>query len=292
MEYAIGIEIGGTKISACLVNDNGVVLEGKRTLTDADEGKAKVLSNMTKCIDELMQNKVKISGIGIGIAGFADQKGKIVFMPNVPLDGLNIGDYVKKKYKIPVYVENDASAFALGEYCFGGYDSKMLLGIIVGTGIGAGIVYDGKIIRGCMGCAGEIGHILLDNNAKQLEVKKNDFESACSGPNIEKKYVEATGKRLNGKGVFSSADSAAKKIVAEEHEILGRLLGSMVNTFNPDTIVLGGGVSKSLDPKLLKKNINRFAIPFSAKLVTVRHTKLDELGGVLGAAALVFRNEE
>lgn len=291
MEYAIALDVGGTKITTCLVDEKGKIIDGERRLTDAGEGKRKVISNIETEIRGMMDrhDDVKVRGIGIGMPGFIDSDGKVVFMPNVPLKGFNIVKHLSKKFGCEVAVENDANCFALGEYHFGGHRSKVLLGLIVGTGVGCGIVSDGKLISGCSGGAGEIGHNLLDNSADLLEVKSNDFESVCSGPNLCRRYAEAGGKETTPKHVFDAGDAAAKKVIDEEYACLGKLLGSMVNTLNPDMIVLGGSVSKSLDPSRLRKEIVKYSIPFSAKLVKVKQTRLDDIAGVLGAAALVFK---
>ena len=290
MEYAIALDVGGSKITTCLVDEKGKIIEGERRLTGVHKGKNAVLYNIISEIENMMnRNKnIKIKGIGIGMPGFINSKGKIVFMPNVPLVGFNIVKHIQKKFKCPVAVENDANCFALGEYSFGRHKSEVMLGLIIGTGVGCGIVSNGRLISGCNGGAGEIGHNLLDNSADQLVVKNNDFESVCSGPNISRRYAEVSGKDITPKQVFTVKDSAARKEIDKEYLCLGKLLGSMVNTLNPDTIVLGGSVSKSIDTSRLKKEIAKFSIPFSAKLVKIKQSKLDDIAGVLGAAALVF----
>lgn len=290
MEYAIALDVGGSKITTCLVDEKGKILDGERRLTGTHEGKKKVLYNITSEIKNMLSKhkNIKIKGIGIGMPGFINNKGSIVFMPNVPLVGFNIVKHIQKKFKCPVAVENDANCFALGEYSFGKHKSDVLLGLIVGTGVGCGIVSNGMLISGCRGGAGEIGHNLLDNSAKQLIVTKNDFESVCSGPNISRRYAKASGTNITPKQVFTTKNSTARKEIDSEYVCLGKLLGSMVNTLNPDTIVLGGSVSKSLNPSRLKKEIAKFSIPFSAKLVKVKQSKLDDIAGVLGAAALIF----
>jgi glucokinase len=292
MEYAISIDLGGTKIATCLVNETGKIVYGTRVLTCSKLGRKKVLENLTGSIRKVMDKykDYNIKGIGIGIPGFVDNKGNIVFMPNVPLVGVNIADYLKKMFSCPVYVENDANCFAFGEYHFGKHKANLLLGIIVGTGIGCGIVYNGRVISGARGGAGEIGHIMLDNTAKKLLVSRNDFESYCSGPNIERRYVESGGKQKICKKIFMSNSPLAKKTVNDEYEYLGKLLGNVVNTLNPDTVIFGGGVSHALDTKRMENEIKKYCIPFTASTMKVKDSRLDDLASVLGAAALVFKH--
>lgn len=290
MEYTIALDVGGSKMTTCLVDEKGNIIDGERRLTGANEGQRKVLFNLTSEIGKMIEKHkdISVKGIGIGMPGFIDRNGKVVFMPNVPLVGLNIVKHLKKRFKCPVAVENDANCFALGEYSFGRHKSNVMLGIIVGTGVGCGIVSNGKLVSGCRGGAGEIGHNLLENSADKLVVKRNDYESVCSGPNISRRYAEAAGRDMTPKHVFESKDPAARKVIDEEYTCLGKLMGSMVNTLNPDTIVLGGSVSKSIRASRLRKEIVKYAIPFSAKLVKVKQSRLDDLAGVLGAAALIF----
>ncbi|MBW2996736.1 ROK family protein [Candidatus Woesearchaeota archaeon] len=290
MRYAIGLDIGGTKIEGALVSEKGKITKRYRISTESKKGRAKVLKNIVEVITQLSKKR-KIHGIGVGIPGFADRKGKIVNMPNVPLKGFNLKDFLKKKFKRPVFIDNDANCFALGEYMFGaGKGSSALIGLIIGTGIGSGIVVDGKVISGCEGGAGEIGHILLDNSAKKLIIGKNDFEAFCSGPNISKRFMKAGGskKDSHAASIARSKDRTAKKTMADEYRYLGIMLGNLVNTLNPDRIVLGGGVSKALYPKKLKQEIAKFSIPFSAKRVSIVKSRLSEDAAILGAAALTF----
>lgn len=290
MRYAIAIDFGGTNVRGAVIDEKGKIIKRYRHPTESRKGKAKVLKNINEVITQLNKNK-RISGIGVGIPGFADRKGKIVNMPNVPLKGFNLKNFLKGKFKRPVFIENDANCFALGEYMFGaGKGSSALIGLIVGTGIGAGIVVDGKIISGCEGGAGEIGHILLENSAKKLIVGKNDFEAHCSGPNISKRFMKAGGSKRDSHpaDIIRSTGSIARKTMADEYRYLGILLGGLVNTLNPDRIVLGGGVSKVISPKKLKQEIAKFSIPFSRKRVSVVKSGLSEETAILGAAALVF----
>jgi glucokinase len=290
VRYAIAVDLGGTKIAAAIVNENGEVMKQRNILTQANLGKKTVMDNMVSVISDLMSSKTdtEITGIGVGIPGFADAEGKVLFMPNVPLVGVNMRTVLEKRFKLPVCIENDSNCFAMGEYFFGGHKSKVLLGVIVGTGIGSGIVSEGHLIRGSQGGAGELGHILFDNSQKKTVIGKNDFEAVCSGPNLAEKYFKMTGTRIHPKRIFVIDDSSAKNVIDEEYDHLGKLLAVAVDMLNPDTIVMGGGVSRSLSSARLKKAVEQYAIPFSAKHVKIACSELGEKAGLLGAAALVF----
>ncbi|MBW2968297.1 ROK family protein [Candidatus Woesearchaeota archaeon] len=292
MKYAIGLDIGGTKIEGCLVSETGKIIDRIRFPAEAKKGKAQVLKNICDVIDYLKkENKGKrVSGIGAGIPGFCDRKGVIIHMPNAPLKGMNLSMYLNKKFGCPVSIDNDANCFALAENMFGaGKGSSTCVGVIFGTGVGAGIVVDGRTFKGCCGGAGEIGHNMVTDKGR-LQIGKNNYESYCGAPYIIKRY-KATGGKIQDpdtKKIFSSKEPKAQMIVRQTHEYAARLLGSVVNTLNPDCIVLGGGVSNALSPALLQEEIKKYAIPFSASKVRVRRHKLGDSSGVLGAAALVF----
>ncbi|NQU78469.1 ROK family protein [Candidatus Woesearchaeota archaeon] len=291
---AIGLDIGGTKIEGALVSERGRIIDRLRIPTEAKKGRAHVLNNILDIIKELKERnkRTKISGIGIGFPGFSDKEGRIVNSPNIPLLGFNLKKFMKDRLKTRIFIGNDANCFAFGEYCFGaGKGSSVMLGLIVGTGIGSGIIVDGKVFPGCGGGAGEVGHMQHDMYAKQLVLGKNDFESICSGPNISINFVKAGGKKEDSSpaAIFSSRSRIAKKAVAEEYRNLGILLGNTVSILNPDRIVLGGGVSNVLSPAKVKKEISKFSIPFSASNVKVIKAKLGDDAGVIGAASLVFK---
>ncbi len=295
MRYSIGIDMGGTKIEGVLMSEKGKVLYRYRIPTEVNKGRKKVLHNLTSLIDDMKSrhpNK-KLHGIGVGIPGFADDKGRIVNMPNAPLLNFNLASFLKRKYRCSVVVENDANCFALAEYAFGaGKGSKVMFGLITGTGVGGGIIIDGKVFSGSEGGAGEIGHLLLDRSAKKLNVNGNDFESFCSGPSLAKRFIKAGGdkKKCLASDIIKSKTRIAKTVMDDEYRYLGMMLGDMVTLMNPDLIVLGGGVSNSLSPKLLEKELRNYTLPFSGRKVKVRHHKLGDSSGVRGAAALVFKH--
>ncbi|MFC1742255.1 ROK family protein [Nanoarchaeota archaeon] len=293
MRHSIGIDMGGTKIEGCIADEKGKIIFRYRTHTDADKGKTSVLKNILYVIDTLIgHNKgIKLSGIGIGIPGFTDKKGKVIFMPNVPLVGTNLKKSLEKKYRLKVSIDNDANLFAYAEYLFGaGKNASSLLGLIVGTGVGGGIIIDGNIIHGSNGGAGEVGQQVIDKRAKKIHETKNTFNSFCSGPGIVRRYKEAGGKLINPdpQDIFRSKGHPAIRVIDDEYNYLAMLLGSLTNTLSLDRIVLGGGVSNDLDPKRLLRETRRFTIRSMAKTLKIKKNKLGDSSGVLGAAMLVF----
>jgi len=291
MRYSIGIDIGGTKIDGILANEKGKILKRYRIKTQANKSKKEIINNIIKVIKKLKTRKIE--GIGIGIAGVIDKRGKILFDPNIKnLEGINIIKELKKKLNHKFYITNDANCFALAESKFGaGKKAKNIVGVTFGTGIGNGIIINKKLYVGTHGGAGEFGHSII--NPKGLRCKcglRGDFESFCSGPAIVKRYYKAGGKIKNAdpKNIFNSNDKIAKKVMKETYEYLGMGLANIVNALDPDLIVLGGSVSNLNFYKEVNKAVRKYANKGVAKKVKiVKHKLMDS--GALGAAAFVFQ---
>ena len=189
MTTSIGIDIGGTNIHGILISSDGRVIKRHRNKTQADKPTKRIISNIINTIDALVENNVV--GIGLSIAGVVDKQGKFLFSPNIPsFKGLNIKNDLKKRFKIKVCQENDANCFAIAEHTYGaGKNRKSMVGLIVGTGIGGGIILEHKLYKGLHGFAGEFGHSIIDPSGPKCSCGLNgDFESLFSGHNIVKRY--------------------------------------------------------------------------------------------------------
>lgn len=291
MRYSIGIDIGGTKIDGILANENGKVLKRYRIKTQAHKSKAVIINNIIEVIKKLKTGKIE--GIGIGVAGVIDEKGSILFNPNIKnLEGVNIIKDLKKKLNHKFYITNDANCFALGESLFGaGKKAKNIVGVTFGTGIGNGIIINKKLYTGSHGGAGEFGHSIINPDGLKCKCGlKGDFESFCSGPSIVKRYYKAGGKIKNTdpKKIFNSDEEIAKKIMKETYKYLGIGLANIINALDPDLIVLGGKVSNLDFYKEVNKQVKKYANKgVSKKVKVVKHKLIDS--GALGAAALVFQ---
>jgi len=264
--YIIGIDIGGSKIIAALVKGARVFHKIKIPMP---KNKKDFFSKLEKIIGELIKKaggKQNIRGIGCGIGGALDlEKGIILSWSNVKfLDGLNIKNWLKKEFNREVKIDNDSKCFTRGEYLFGvGKDYKNVVGITLGTGVGGGIIINGKMIYGANGSAGEIGHMII-NNGKDLE--------------------EATVKQMR-KSKFS-------KMAAKEFEKnLGIGLANIINILDPEAIIIGGGAAKTTGAFILKarKISKKFIVfPQAEKNVKILNGKLGENAGTIGAAALFY----
>ena len=310
--YVIGLDIGGTKIEGVLVKATSVsllpgVLKKIRVPTQAAAGRDAVIGNIVAVVVSLFNygkenvRGFKLKGIGIGTAGFL-KDGRLEMVPNIPslkgvkLKVLLLQQLQRKKIKVPLYVENDSICFALAELMFGAAKGfKNVIGIIVGTGIGGGLILDGRLYKGRDGGAGHIGHTTVDPSGPRCGCGQyGHFESWCSGKHITQRYVAAGGKihDPDPKKIFHSKDkdAVAEKIMGETYEKFGMALANLINTFNPEIIVLGGGVS-NLPSEFYSKvtaAAKRYAYPaFSEGMKIVRNSLGDD-AGVFGAAALAL----
>lgn len=254
MRYFIGLDAGATKIEGVLANEKGKVLDSEKILTP--KRKKEFLEAIFDLAEKLKTRPV--SGIGIGVPGQV-LKGKIVKLPNLPkIRNFDLAGAVEKKFGIKTRVENDAACFALAEAVLRKKDN--LVGLTLGSGLGGGIVIDGRIYRGADGLAGEFG---------QIAYKDGIFEDYCSG-----KFFE--GKSLN------------RKNYAAFGRHLGRLAHIVIDSFNPEMVVLGGSISESFN--LFKKAMEK---SFKSKLTypQLKKTKIvasrNKEAGAIGAA-LIF----
>jgi glucokinase len=294
------VDIGGTKIAVGMIDETGRVLSRRECPTDAEAGYAKALDRIAAMLGETARVAgVNFTGIGIGSTGpvfpFTGEFGEVNFFPN--WRGQNPVRDLEQLFRVPVAMENDADAAALGEAGWGaGKDRKQLIYVTVGTGIGAGIVLDGKLYRGVDGAHPEIGHHLIDPSGPPCACGFHGcWEALAAGPAmvgwLEKNAPAGYPHRdnLTGKRICELAregDETAQKAVEREAYYLGLGLANLVTLFAPETIVLGGSLMKSAGLFLdgIRKTIVR-----NCKLVPFERTELalaslGEDSNLIGAA--------
>jgi len=274
----LAIDLGGTKIITVIIN-NGQVIAEERCLTLADEGQQSVINRILSTIDHLLKNTdpSQLDSISLAVAGAIDlERGLVTSSPHLPgWHDVQLRDMVREKYRLNTFLLNDASAAALGEHHFGvGRGINNLILLTVGTGIGGGIIINGRLYNGPCGSAGEIGHTTIDVN----------------GPSCECGNIGCL-ETLEKIGVAARAgDSLALDIIAEAGTCLGVGMVNLVNIFNPEMIVVGGGVAKIgdllLDPA--RQVVKERAFQISARAVRIVPAQLGDEAGVLGAAAFAL----
>ncbi len=232
-DVIIGVDIGGTSIgSGCIVNKK---IEKTHSLpTGADRPAEEILETLYEVIEKVMLPETK--AIGVGVPGLINaDKGEIVKIANIPAwNGLGLIEKLTSRFNMPVYLENDANCFALGEKHFGkGQKYKNMLAIALGTGVGGGIIINDKLHSGMFGGAGEVGH---------MPYKDDIFEAYC-GSGFFNKMNNTTGKYLFDKAM--EGDKNALELFNEFGHHVGKLITTILYILAPDAIILGGSISKS-----------------------------------------------
>lgn len=312
---AVGIDLGGTFIKAGLVDDKGNIIKKNQFSTKGEEGKREiVLSQIEKAIDFCLEgeNKEEIKGIGIGTPGVVDNEGIVYEAPNLPdWNNLPLKDIFEKKYALKTVVENDVNTIAWGEYLFGaGRGSKTMICITLGTGLGGGIVKDGKLLRGGKYSAVEIGHITIDYRGPRCKCGNYGCIERFVGRDYiveravnaikdgkETKILElADGKVENItpkiiSDAYKQGDQIAKEIWVDVGVCLGAMFTSLVNLLNPDIIVIGGGISQAGNILFdtIKKTIKERAMKILSENVKVVPAGLGTDSGIVAAGSLVFQ---
>lgn len=292
-KFYIGVDIGGTNTKICLIDNLGKILKEKNFKTLPEKGGDFYIDKLTKEIEDIIENfSGKIEGVGIGSAGQINNLGEVVSATNVyHLKGYNIKDILENRLNMVVKIINDVQAMALGELYFGNHDNmENSFCLAIGTGVGGGLIIDGKLARGKDGFAGEIGHtVLYPNGRKCLCGRQGCVEAYLSGNSIERLYEEKFNEKLASKEIFSSDDDKTNIVVQEyllnlEHELV-----TLTNLLNPNGIIIGGGVSNSLKKyrEHIEKNIRKRVLPAN-KNVDIVISNLGEKAMILGAISQLF----
>ena len=313
-KYRIGVDLGGTNVKIAIVDDAGNIICSRSAPTDADKGFEAAYENIVNVIytiiNECEVSKEEISGIGFGLPGLIDSKNGIIKdLPNMP-GWVNIpfGEMIKKEFDLRVEIVNDVRAATLGEYKFGaGRGVSNLVCITIGTGIGSGMIIDGKLVKGSTSVAGEIGHMTLQEHGGPICGCGNTgcLEALGSASSIVKRGHELlTGGRpskireIMGDGPLTAqviaeaaaqGDAPASRILYETGRWIGIGLANIVNLLNPELIIIGGGVAQAGAPLIdpIRENIQKRALKLSAAAVRVETASLGEKAGVIGASLLV-----
>ncbi len=296
-----GIDLGGTKVECAVLESaqNPNVLFRDRLSTEADKGYDHILGQIKRVVDQ-MEAKAgfKPAQIGIGTPGTLDPRLNTMKNCNTTIvNGKPLKSDLEKLLGVKIKTANDANCFALAEANMGVVkekfpNAKVVFGVIMGTGVGGGVVVEGKVINGLQGIGGEWGHNFLDESGGPCYCGKSGcVENVLSGPNLEKYYESLTGSRKKMKDIYSlavtGADEDAMKTMKRLTHFFGRALSVVVNILDPDVIIIGGGVGNidliyTEGVESLRKHVfnNRLDTP-------VVKPKLGDSAGVFGAAYLV-----
>ena len=312
-DIVLGVDIGGTKVAVGLVDRNGkIVTQGRQPMV-ADGTAEAGLEAVIAAIDSMMQSSDgRVQSIGICAPGPLDPKTGIVLNPpNVPCwRNFPLAERIASKYRVPVKVDNDANAAALAETRWGAAQGfRYVFYTTVGTGIGTGIVFDGAIYHGKTGSAGEGGHVTIDYRGPQCPCGKHGcIEVLAAGPaigvrarakvaaessrhsailDLAQGKIESVTSEFVGKA-YALGDTVAGEILQETVDLLTIWLGNIVDLFDPDVLVFGGGVSAMLRPFFdrMKAGLPNWCVnPRASEIpLVVAHYGSD--AGIAGGAAL------
>lgn len=296
-----GIDLGGTKVEGIVIDaDNSYeTIARLRVPTEQDQGYDHIISQIGKLVSLLKKETgLAPERIGIGTPGAIDPQSNALKNSNtVPLLGRPLKDDLEKALGIPVLMANDANCFALAEVKLGivaerNPGAEVVFGVIMGTGVGGGIVVNGKVINGLQGIGGEWGHNFLDESGGPCYCGRvGCVETILSGPFLQKFYTSISGEERKLKEIVERAhagtDLHASATIDRLIEFFGKGLGVIINILDPDAIVLGGGVSNI--PDLYTRGIAEVEkYVFNTKMHTrILKPKLGDSAGVFGAAMLV-----
>lgn len=288
----IGVDLGGTRIKAGVL-EQGAFTRTLSVATEADQGPARVLDNIAKVVLELDS---KPTSVGLAIPGGVNPEGVVWRLPNVPgFEGVNICQELNRRVSCRVVVENDATTAALAELHLGhGRQYKSFVMVTLGTGIGGGVVIDGKLRRGRNGFAGEIGHTPVDRSAGGWPCGcglVGCLESYAGTKGLLRKYAELGGSATEIRPIAEAArrkERAACDTFAAMGEALGIGLAGIQNTLDLDAIVFTGGISASFDliESSLRASLTRHAFARPLAEVPLLVSELGDGAGLLGAAYL------
>ena len=271
--HVIGVDVGGTKILAGVIDRESRI--GRRIERPTPVSSAGALIQAVEdTVSELLEPG--IAALGFGIPGTIDQpRGRVVFAPNIPLADFDLREWMQVRFELPVGMDNDANVAAFAEASIGaGRGSRFLVMLTLGTGVGGGLILDGRPYRGAVGAAAELGHIVVEHD----------------GPPIAR---ELFGEGANAHTLVEEAragNDAAEAALDHMGHILGSAIGSLVNIFNPEVVVIGGGfgVAGDLLIKPAIERVHREALEPGRDLVRIVPAELGPEAGLIGAGLVAF----
>ncbi|WP_221563226.1 ROK family protein [Alkalihalobacillus sp. TS-13] len=316
--YAIGLDIGGTNITGAVIDKMGEILEKISIDTNPDTNPDEVLERIYKMMNELLdKSNVQIddvAGIGVATAGIIDSKEKvIIFANNLGWRNVPVGRLIGDRFGLPVKLSNDANAAAIAEWIWGaGKGCQDMIYITVSTGIGSGIISNGRMVTGSGDSGGEFGHISINPYGPRCSCGNSGcIERYASGTAIAEWVRSELKTNPQRKTVFGyekeslitsekawkaaeQGDELALKAFSEAGFYLGIGITNLINLFNPEVIILGGGVMKAhrfILPKI-NETINKRGIPALTKRAQLSISFLEQEAGVLGGAGLIFLDHQ
>ncbi len=323
--YVVGVDLGGTKMLAAVVDQTGSILSEAKRPTMPGSGADKIVLRLAKTVRKAVEEAgipfKRVSAVGVGApAPVNPQTGFVFHAPNIPpLRDFPLGERLGKELGLPVFINNDVNVGTVGEHALGaGRGTKDMVGIFVGTGVGGGVIVDGRLRHGFRNSAGEVGHMIvgfqglpdepicgcgrpgcLEAYASRTAIEREVRAAIAAGRDTKLiELLEASGKDSITSGLLAKALKQGDPLMLEVMErvttYLAVLVASIVNFFDPEMIVFGGGVTEALGEQLLEP-IRRDAPKWyiqkeDADKVRIVAAELGDYAGVLGAATIARHN--
>lgn len=314
VSYAIGVDLGGTKIRAGLIDSEGNFLKRRKTSTNTsakDRPVLQIINLVKETVREANILNNQIAGFGVSIPGVVNMEGE-VWAPNIPgWNNYPLKKKLQREFKFPILVESDRNAAILGEQWLGAAQgAKDAVFLIVGTGIGAGILINGELCRGHDAVAGAVGWLVVDREKRKKYQKIGCLEARAAGPAIKRRAIQRIKEGVKT-GILSLAkddlrgittelvaqaaldgDKEAKSILEKAGEEIGIGIANIVNVLNPELVVIGGGVANvwpAIKNEVLK-TAKTWAHPLAFKSLQIVPSQLKDNVCVLGVARLIYSN--
>ena len=308
------VDLGATSLDVALLSPTLRLLAHHAEDLDVRLGPGPVMARVRSLLNRLLEAlglaPERLLAIGMGVPGPVEFKsGLLINPPIMPgWEGFSIRDYLQETFPCPVFVDNDVNIMALGELWWGRRRHENFVVIKVGTGIGAGIICRGEIYRGADGAAGDVGHICVDPQGPVCHCGNiGCVEAMAGGPAIARMALEAAergespllARLLEERGALTpvevgqasrEGDPVANRIIQRAGQLIGQMLASLVNFFNPSQILVGGGVTR-VGPLLLasiRQSVYQRSLPLSTRHLYIGYTQLGERSGVVGAGVLAL----
>jgi glucokinase len=307
--HVIAVDLGGTKLAAGLVDREGAVLS--RTVEPTDlSGEESLLAQLERVLDAVAGEGY--SALGVGVPSTIDQRtGSAVTSVNIPLAGVDLRDRLQTRFGVPVMIENDGNAAAVAEHRLGaGRGSQNMIMLTLGTGVGGGLILDGRLYRGAVGAAGELGHITIDVDGPPCQGAcpgRGHLEALASGLAADELAAAAAAKHPDGDlgraaaagrlvdarlavELAGEGDGDAKQVLDHIGFHLGVGIASYVNVFNPEIVVVGGGFADAGELLLgpARKVVAERALPPARDEVEIVLAELGSDAGLVGAGLVAF----
>ena len=316
-QYVVGVDLGGTKIYSAVIDKQGKILATARKKTKAELGFETVMERVATCVQDAVTEagvdfESQILAIGMGSPGPLDLKeGKIIETPNLKWEDAPVKTRLESLLNKPVHIDNDCNVGVLGEYAYGaGHGAQHMLGLFIGTGIGGGVIIDGKLLHGFNENAGELGHIILDPNGPECGCGvRGHLEAFASRLAIEREIriadiegvptsifddMEDKNDRLRSKKLaeaFAAEDPAVKRAIEKSATYVGYAIASLLNVFNPEVVVIGGGVVEAIGEayvQIVRETAEKNVFAVALRNVRIVPAELEDDSAILGAAVLAW----